>query len=227
MNITKTLLSVGACAFLALGAAAAQAQNEETASLLLTKKTEVGGVVLEPGSYLIRVLPGNNRSVLTITNEDRSTTYATALTVPHTTAVTAAERAEQFVYFPATTNNPQVLRTWFPANSAVGGHDIAYPERRALELAPLAKGTVVAYKNDVKADQFGTAELIVVAPDRRITTYNVPMAPRTTEPPMVMADNSYVADRDELPRTAGNVPLLAALGVLLLLAGASIQIARA
>lgn len=222
MRSPKNLFVVGASA-LVLVAAAASAQNLAQGSLRVTEPIEVGGTILQKGDYMIRVLPSNNRSILQITDEGQTETFATVLTVPHTTPVPDDVRQTEYVYFPATAGSPRVLRTWFPRDSPVGGHDIAYPEARAIELAGVAKAPVVTYGNDTTAADLERAELRVVNADRNLQPYVAPATPRATERPMVTAQTTT---RRELPRTATQQPLIATIGLLLLVAGVAVHLYR-
>lgn len=222
MRSPKNLIAVGAVA-VAFAATAASAQTLAKSSLSIAEPIEVGGTVLPAGDYMIQVLPSNNRSILQITNEDQTKTFATVLTVPHTTPVPAELRASEYVYFPAAEGTRRVLRTWFPRDSSVGGHDIAYPQARAMELAAVAKEPVVTYNDGTKTEELEVAELRVVTPDKRINPY---VAPRATERPMVMAQTTTREPR-ELPQTASQEPMIAAFGLLLLLAGIGIHLYRA
>lgn len=219
MRSQKNLFAVGVST-LVLVAASATAQNLSQGSLRVTEPIEVGGTILPAGDYLIRVLPSTNRSILQITDEGQTKTFATVLTVPHTTPVPDDVRQTEYVYFPATEGTPRVLRSWFPRESAVGGHDIAYPEARATELAAVVKAPVVTYSDDTTADDLELAELRVVQANRSLEPY---VAPQPTGPPMVMAQ---ATTPHELPRAASQQPLMAAFGLLMLLAGAVVHLYR-
>lgn len=191
---------------------AALAQIPEYSTLPVTEPTEVGGTVLQPGSYLIRILPGfSNRNRVQITDTERQTVYATVLTVPHQLGPNEEMPNTMFVFYPAFEGQPRALRTWYAPDAASdGGHDIVYEETRATQLARAAKAPVVSYRGTIETADV-TPELHVVTPEARVETY-VPPTPRVAvvTPP---------ATRTELPRTAGNTPMIALLG-LFAIAGA-------
>jgi len=228
MRSVKSFLvwSAFAAIFGGIFATAAIAQSPEGSNLRLTEPLEIGSTTLEPGVYMIRVLPGTDRNMLQVTNEDRTKTFATVLAVPHANPATAEQRQMQYVYFPATAGSARALRTWFAPNAVGGGgYDIVYPEMRAMQLAPMAKGPVVAYDDGLMADDLKTAELKVVTPDKKVMVYMAPdggemTTEATTEKPMVLAR------ADELPRTASPVPFFVALGFLLLITAGGIQVFR-
>ncbi len=183
----------------------------ETSFLTVTEPLDVGGTVLQPGRYVIRVLPKNaNRNFLQVTNEDLSEIYATVLSVPHPDPVERDDtNFTEFVYYPPTENSPRALRTWFAADPVSGGgHDIVYPEGRAMQLATGGKAPVVAYKDAVEPD-LETVELEVVNPEKKVVKY---VAPKPVAPKPAVK----VVPVRELPRTASRTPLMGLLGFLMI-----------
>jgi len=232
MKTVMSLLFLSAFAMIFGGifATAANAQSSEGSSLRLEESLEIGDTTLEPGVYMIKVLPGNHRSVLQVTNEDQTKTFATVLAVPHATAATADQERTQYVYFPATEGSGRALRTWFvPASAGGGGYDIVYPQWRAMELATVAKGPVVSYKDETRAEDLKTAKLDVVAADQKVTVYMTPngeVEPMEEEPMVVAEAHDLPRTVSELPRTASRTPLFVMLGFVLLMAAVGIQIFR-
>lgn len=218
--LTRLLaLSVLAVIFGAFSAPQVMAQIQEASYLRLTEPLDIGGTVLQPGVYVIRVLPSNeNRNTLQVTNEDRSQVYATVLSIPHTLSSTVQQTSTEYVYYPATSGSPRALRTWFAPNATShGGHDIVYPQGRAIELAVVVKEPVVAYKDATPPAELKTAELVVVTPAKEVIPY---VEPTPAPAPAV------VAEVRELPHTASRVPLFATLGLLMLCVAVGIRAFR-
>ncbi|MFN2239871.1 MAG: hypothetical protein ABR524_10810 [Thermoanaerobaculia bacterium] len=199
---TSTLLGIGALIVILGFAPPAQAQIPEYSAFNLNEATYVGKTLLQPGQYLIRVLPGfTNRNRVQVTSLDKQTIHTTVLTVPHAMGPNEEMPNTMFVYYPAFEGQPQALRTWYASDPVSGGgHDIVYDETRAAMLARAAKAPVVIYRGEVDATAQTEPDYYVFTPDARIETYVAP-APRP-------------ATRTELPRTAGTTPLLALLGLL-------------
>jgi hypothetical protein len=208
-NLTKLLL-MGALVvvFGAISGPTVLAQIPETSFLNVTEPLNVGGTILQPGKYVIRVLPGNqNRNLLQVTNEDYSEIFTTVLSIPHATPA-GEETLTEYVFYPAVAGTPRALRTWYAADAASqGGHDIVYPEGLAMELAPVVKEPVLAFKGDADVETLPAAPIVVVAPDKTIVVYKEP-APA---PKPVM-----VAELEDLPDTASSLPLIATIGLLLI-----------
>lgn len=184
------------------------AQIPETSYLRINEPLDVGGNLLQAGTYVIRVLPGyTNRNLLQITNEERTRIFATVLSIPHAYSPAKDGTATEYVLYPAIEGTPRALRTWYAVDSvSKGGHDIVYPERRAVELAPVVHEPVIAYKGEPKAEELAIVPLVVVTPKKEVVAYVAP----TPEPkPELVA-------RNVLPDTASSLPLFAAIGVLLI-----------
>lgn len=176
MKHTTKVMAISAIALLL--SLPAMAQTPEVSTLPISEPTEVGGTVLQPGTYLIRVVsPQADRNKVQITNVDRSKVYATVLTIPHQLEPNEEMPDTMFVYFPAGEGRPRALRTWFAADPASGhGHDIVYEEGRARQLARLAKEPVVSYHDEQMAD------LNVITPENTSTPYVYEPVPVVTAP---------------------------------------------
>lgn len=196
-----------------------QAQIPEYSTVVLTEPTDVGDTVLQPGTYLFRILPSiRNRNQVQITSVDRETIYATVMTIPHQVSPTEEPIPNtMLVYYPSIEGQPRMLRTWYAAAApSDAGHDFVYDEDAATILARAANSPVVTVRNE---------ELYVVEPDATVHTYAVPETTVTrvttveTQPVTVAEVETETETRTELPATAGNTPLFAFAG-LLALAGA-------
>lgn len=191
------------------------AQTPEASTLPVTEPLDVGGTILQPGVYTIRVLPSlKDRNKVQITSPDLQTVYATVLTIPH--ALQPGEEVPNtvFVYYPSGENMPAALRTWFAPkpDASGGGHDIVYEETRAQQLARLAKSSVVYYPAATAVADLDTATL---------QTYTPPMTSNAPEPTQVAEVQPM-----EMPRTASRVPLIALLGLLSLGGAVAIRMSR-
>ena len=230
MRSTSQLLAVGALALLI--SVPAFAQTPESSILPVTEPLDVGGTILQPGTYAIRVLPSfTGRNKVQVTSPDLQTVYATVLTVPHPLEPNEEVPNTTFVYYPAEAGAPRALRTWFAPNptASQGGHDIVYEESRAKQLARLAKDRVVSYRDVTDVAQLDDTELRIVMPDERIETYTY-VAP-VTPAPMTSATTVQVAEarpietrRIQMPATASSTPLIALLGLLALGVAVAIRV---
>lgn len=232
MKSTLRLVVVGAFALLV--SIPMLAQIPEASILPVTEPLDVGGTILQPGDYMIRVLPSDkDRNKVQITSPDRKTVYVTALTIPHALEPNEQGTNSTFVFYPAGEGMPRALRTWFAADTTVsqGGHDIVYQEARAKQLARLANSRVVSYPAETAVADLDNTELQVVTPEAKVETYTyvAPPTPVTTPAPMISSEQVPVAETKspEMPSTASRVPLIALLGLVSLAGAAAFRMARA
>lgn len=204
-------LVAGMSAALVLVAPAQQAKAQfpaNAAELNVTEPLDVGGTILQPGTYRIEVVKlDENRNMLQVKSDDKMTVFATVLSIPHATVAGEVMPETRFVYFPATVGLPRVLRTWYEQDRS-SGHDIVYPKARAFELAATLKQPIFAMPSETKEAEFVTVPVTVVTPEKVEKPYEVA---RQVEPPTQIAE---ALPEKELPRTASHVPLYALLGAL-------------
>jgi hypothetical protein len=206
-------------------AASAQPWNKKT-TVTFSGRFEIPGVtaqVLPAGTYVFRLLDSmSDRNIVQIFNKDESHIYATILAIPNyrlkatdKTVMTFAERAA---------GEPQAIRAWFyPGDN--WGQEFVYPKWKAVELAKIAK-LPVPYIPDAIAPN-------IVVPARTptepavIALKEVPiMAVKPTGEDVAIAEvieAPPVQTAAHLPKTAGDLPLLALMGFLCLGIGISLR----
>lgn len=210
--------------FLTANANAQGGPKNEQANFTLTEPLDVGGTILQPGTYQIAVVRlEGNRNMLRVSNADGTKLLTTVLSIPHPEGPGSVQIPEsRYVYYPASAGHIAALRTWFAARTpGLGGHDIVYPEGRAKELAASVNEPVVAIPDQVKEADYATAPLVVVAPDKEVKPYEVVAVQTPPVLEVAPAQPAKVAEKVDqhkrLPRTASNVPLRAGLGLVSLL----------
>jgi hypothetical protein len=191
---------------LGVASAPAYAQGDrENSTFSVTEPIDVGGFILPPGTYLIKVvLLSSNRNLIQVTSEDQSKVFASVLATPHPIRADETAPSSRYVYYATATGQPKALRTWF-ARDTTNGQDIIYPKRRAMELAAMAKEPVIAIPDETKEADYKSVSLTVVTPAQEMKPYVEPA------PPVMLAEARPL---EPLPPTASRVPLFAALGML-------------
>jgi hypothetical protein len=102
------VLSAFAVIFGMISAPNAFATIPEGSFLRAEESVDVGGTILEPGVYVIRVLPEiGNRNLLQVTNEDGSKIYATVLSIPHALPAEREQGNTAYVFYPAIEGSPR------------------------------------------------------------------------------------------------------------------------
>jgi hypothetical protein len=112
-----------------------------------------------------------------------------------------------------------------------GGHDIVYEESRAKQLARLAKSSVGAYDTTEQVAELENRHLHVVTPEATVEPYPVVVAAPVVvpaPPAQISSSTVQVAENEpvEMPKTAGNVPMIALAGLLLLGAAVTFRTIR-
>lgn len=207
MKKLMTYLALGTFAMLLglVSTPVANAQSDiENSTFTVAEPLEVGGFTLPPGTYVIRVvLLESNRNMVQVTSEDQTKVFATVLATPHPIRSEEMSQSSRYIYFTTAPGQPKALRTWIARNTT-NGQDIVYPKGRAMELAAAAKEPVIAIPDEVKEAEFKAAPIMVVTPEQEVKPYGEPA-------PVAVAE---ALPPKELPRTASDVPLFAALGLL-------------
>ena len=244
MKKVTSWLAVGVCTAVlgfALAPKASAQGTVEQSSFTLTEPLDVGGTVLQPGSYQINVvLLQGNRNMLRVMNADGTHLITTVLSIPHQERPDAEQiPTSRYTYYPASAGHVMALRTWYAADTpGLGGHDIVYPEQRAMELAAAANEPVVATPNTVTEADYATAPLVVVTPAKEVKPYEMvaaqrppvsePVPVQPVKPEVVAAAPASVKETPDnhkrLPKTASDLPLVAGLGVLSLVGALSLGV---
>lgn len=220
-----TLAAAGVAGALLVDAALAQTPGRPKSTLTITERTEVPGTVLEPGTYVIKVVDNQSSwNVVSIQDASEQKTFATLLATPHT----AKEQPPNtvFVYFETPEGQPRVLRSWWPPDDR-WGQDFVYSSAKREELARYAKEPIPEMTAEMEQSfstrsetQVATTTTTETQPDIGSTWRTERMDTTTTD--VETERETQVAQdtrRDELPRTASPYGLLALLGAGALGAG--------
>jgi hypothetical protein len=208
--VLNKLLVAGVVGALLTAAPQARAQGNlnEVSTFTTTEAIEIAGVILQPGTYVIRVADQAsgetyNRNVIQVTSEDSKKVYLMAAAVPRAVKPETESDVPLLEYYNAANGQPKALRTWFPARTKTA-RDIVYPRKRAMELASITHETVPSVPDETKETELTTVELTPIAPP-------MPPEPKPAEPqPAAMVAEAA----PQMPETASREPLFAGLGLL-------------
>jgi hypothetical protein len=119
-------------------------------TLSTDRQVEFPGIVLEPGTYVIRLKEGaEKRSIVEIRNQDERQILATVLAIPDHRQ--RPDDNSEFVYFNSAPGEPQPVRTWFFSGDLIG-LEFVYPKARAKEIAKASDDHVMASNSNGKDD---------------------------------------------------------------------------
>ncbi len=212
MRWFKTFIFAG-CLLLLGNILAPHARGDEwdkATRMTFNAPVELPGMVLEPGTYLFRLLDSpSDRNIVQVFSADRTKLYDTILASPDyrlqptgKTVMTFEERAA---------GSPEAVRAWFYPGDEYG-LEFVYPKPRAVQLAQAAQHPVPAMPVAVaKAApaQLKKAPVTAVQPSGQ----EVPLA--EVHPPAPPAPvQTAAAPVKKLPKTASPMPLIALIGML-------------
>src|SRR5262245_3037724 len=110
--------------------------------LSVDDQVELPGVVLEPGSYVIRLREaGERRSFVEVLNKEETQVLATIVAVPDHRM--RPEDNSDFTFHDIKRPGPRPLQSWFYTGDLTG-LEFVYPKARAKEIAKLSDTHVMA-----------------------------------------------------------------------------------
>jgi len=208
MHPFKALISLFAVTLLGatvLPSAQADTWNKKTV-VTFSQAVEVPGKILPAGTYTFQLLDSqSDRHIVQIFNADGSQILATILAINNYRLQSTGDTVMKFSERPG--DSPEALRAWFyPGDNF--GQEFVYPKPRAIVLAQTAKVIVPAVAADTIDDSvIKTIPIVAVTPDQK--EEEVTKVIQTTPPPV-----AAIKETEELPQTAGHLPLIALLGGL-------------
>ena len=114
-------------------------------TLSIKDRVEVPGMVLEPGSYIVKLKEsGEKRSVVEIRTSDETKVLATIVAVPDHRM--RPDDDSEFTYHKVKGDAPSPIQSWFFAGDLVG-LEFVYPKARALQIAKESNDYVMASNN--------------------------------------------------------------------------------
>jgi hypothetical protein len=218
MKNIKAVLSLLAVTMLGatvLPSAHADTWNKKTI-VTFSQDVEVPGKILPAGTYTFQLLDSSSdRHIVQIFNADGSQIIATILAINDYRLQPTGQNVMKFSERPG--DSPEALRAWFyPGDNF--GQEFVYPKARAIQLAQATHYVVPAVAVETLDDNaIKTVPIVAETPDQKevevstvIQTSPPAAAVKTPDPVEVAA----VKETEELPQTAGSMPLIALLGGL-------------
>jgi len=216
---------------------------------------EVPGMVLQPDtSYVIRLLDSpSNRNVVQIYNSDR-TQLLTMFMAINAERTQPTDKTE-FTFIETRPEYPLPMKTWFYPGR-VTGLEFVYPKDQATEIARHSKESVLAAEGRIEplnenASNITKSETTEISEEKPAVQENREPEPAVeqqqveqnqiaqnenqsdlktnTDVQQEKSNETPVATEEnrELPRTAGEIPLFAVVGILCLGAGLGLKVLSA
>jgi LPXTG-motif cell wall-anchored protein len=237
-NLMKSVYRV-VCASMALYAlslvpAAAQFTQPVDKRTMFTFSAPVSmpGVTLPAGEYVFRLADADSsRKVIHVQHKDGKT-YGMFFSIPIDRLEPDSE--PRIGFMETASGTPAAVKSWwYPGERS--GYEFIYPKDQARKLAQASGEPVLTTKaesssaeqtdtSDLTRVSAGGNEMAVTSDARPETSAQAEAAPRsaTPAPTAVATGGTQQAEtaRQRLPQTASNAPLILALGVSCLVAGA-------
>jgi hypothetical protein len=218
-NHLSATLSFALLAAATLGiTSSARAQStvwDKVTHITIDQPMEVpGGVILQPGKYVMRLADTpSDRHVVEFLNDDQTHIYATVGAINNSRMTPTGKTVITFNEMPA--GQPEAIRAWFyPGDNF--GQEFIYKKHRGEELSRITKQTV-----QTEPEEVAVAEAPAPAPEPQAVVSAPAPAP---EPAPLVAQNEPApapAPAPEpapapqtLPQTASDIPLFALIGFL-------------
>ncbi|HEY7838481.1 MAG TPA: hypothetical protein VIC54_07770 [Terriglobales bacterium] len=227
MSMRKLLVAVFCLAVsgvLFLPKARADQWNKKT-TLTFSQPVEVPGMILPAGTYVFVLVDSMaDRNIVRIFNADETHVFATILAINNYRLVPTDKTVITFEERPVDT--PVALHAWFYPGDQYG-QEFVYPKSDALALAKLNKAPVLAMPTELASNLTESSEAGLAALKEAPI---VAVEPTGEEVPatevVAVSPSTQVADATppSLPKTAGELPLFGALGLLLLGVGVSMLV---
>jgi len=137
------LLSILLAVTLAGGVKPGTEQWFKKSVITLTDISEVPGMVIEPGTYVLKADEQStlSRTTIELLNQDETQTLVTFVAIAD-----HRQRPDYdtlFTYFPGVTSGPRPIQTWFYPGD-MNGYEFVYPKTRAKEIAQVTEDHVMA-----------------------------------------------------------------------------------
>jgi hypothetical protein len=219
----STALFAAVVGIVAVAPKAAADEWDKKTIITTTETIEVPGATLPAGTYVFKLvnMTDADRHTVIIQNERENHTFATILAIPNYRLRPTGKTRITFWETPA--GAPKAIRAWFyPGDNF--GQEFAYKRERATQISTVTHEEVPQEPAQVAAAEPAPVPAPEPAPAPQVADNTPPPAPEPApavaeaapapQPapapePALIAQNTTP---NELPQTAGNIPLLALFG---------------
>ena len=194
----------------------------EATKVMFHDPVEIPGMVLTPGTYVIKLLdPYGDRDIVRFYNADESHMYAMVFGV-RDYRLNAADHAV-ITFEERASGAPPAIKEWFPAGENWGEQFVYEKPHLVAAAQPVPPPVQAAAVAPAPAPKPAPAP----APAAQVPPTPAPVQIAQAQPAPSRTPASAPAPAaeptKELPKTASDLPILASLGVLLVLGGAMLR----
>jgi hypothetical protein len=223
-GLQRTFFVAGLAVLMLLVCTSPQAMAQDRAAhqmrFKICQPIEFPGRVLEPGTYYIRrnLPPLREGTDTMIQVLDESQRHVLVTTMARPARRLANTEGVSFIFYEASVGTPQPVRTWYLPGDVLG-YDFIYPKDHLEQVA--AHATTPTTTAEVSYSPLPAPE----APPQRAEVLPPPAPQENVQPPQEVAPVPEETPA-ELPKTAGELPILVLLAGLSLLGSGILRFAR-
>lgn len=208
--------------------------------LTVNEPLQVPGQTLQPGKYVMKLMDSpSNRHIVQIFNGDETHLVTTILAIPNYRLRPTGKT--QFTFWETPAGQPPALRAWFYPGDLFG-QEFAYKPAEATQIAQNTNQNVLTTEAN-EVSELQNAPVHTTTPQGQSAeldqkTYTAPQqtaqavtpaptpAPAATPTPMPQQTQMAERTRTRLPRTGSDMPLVAMISLLALVAGLTASVVR-
>lgn len=226
MNTTK-LLGVASAVVIGIMLPQAKADNfNEKTIFTFSGPVEVPGKVLLPGTYVFKLLDSQvDRNIVQVFDKNEKHLIGTFLAVPDYRLKPTGKPIVTFQESPA--GSPIAVMAWFYPGLNYG-HQFVYPKAKAMAIAKANNQPVASMPNELAANTTMPAasatEPQVMAMKQAPLKVQEPTQEEAEVAAVFVLPPAEASLPTELPKTGSNLPLLAAVALSLVVAGAILRV---
>jgi hypothetical protein len=221
---------IGALVMLTTAIAVAQPNDKRTV-FTFNRPISLPGVTLPAGEYIFRLADSDrNWKVIHVSSVDGKKHYAMLFSISDERLEPSSQPEVRFME--SAKGQPSAVKAWWYPNERTG-YEFIYPKEQARRLAQSIVEPVLTTREETKKpEETKTAELTRLAPSGQeapVAATPSPAAPTGPGQTGVLAATptpESVVARNELPRTASNLPLVGLIGILALAGAAGLKLFR-
>jgi hypothetical protein len=164
----RSKLAILFCFVLVLAAIPASADewNKKT-TMTFTQPVEVPGMVLQPGTYVFKLLNSyTNRNIVMVYNAEETHLFTMILAIPNYRLVPTGEPVLRFKE--GARGTPDAVHAWFFSTDQ-WGQEFVYPKARAAQIAETAGEPVLEAEitPEQKSEELIDTKVAVVTPEQK------------------------------------------------------------
>jgi hypothetical protein len=227
--------------------------NKRTIVTVSGGEIEVPGAVLEPGKYVFKLVDSqSDRHIVQILNERENHVFTTTFAIPKERLVPADKTI--LTYYETPAGQPLAVKAWFFPGDNIG-QEFVYPKERAAELRagigqpaqpvatlitpapaetttpqvddqPAPPAPAPAVSSDTSSQEANPPAPAPPPEDEDMTPPSGPASNDIAPPAQDSSAAQTPSDSAGMPKTAGELPLIALAGLVSLAGASAVKIAR-